>query len=263
MKDITDIKKTDYLAAFLDNKIIRTRPFGPNKLGEKAYDRVEKIVAALHLLTSHIQADEPLRQLARKTGLQLLNNLLLLRDEMRVSNSSKIKNTRSSIRELISLLRILAVSGFISIQNAEVLIDAVDELSTLISSAQRSPLSESVLIVKENLLGASFNDKLRNSVAGQVSRSARITPQNKQDLMDITDSKELKDSTFPYKDNIRANRVKSILDTLGSGELGIKDISGQLPEYSEKMIQRELAALILSGKVRKSGFKRWSRYAIV
>ena len=59
-------------------------------------------------------------------------------------------------------------------------------------------------------------------------------------------------------------RAQTILGILKSqGIIGIKDISSNLPEYSEKMIQRELAHLIVLGRVKKSGFKRWSKYAFV
>ena len=47
------------------------------------------------------------------------------------------------------------------------------------------------------------------------------------------------------------------------GTLGIKDISANLPQYSEKMIQRELADLVLANKINKTGEKRWSRYQVV
>jgi DNA-binding HxlR family transcriptional regulator len=47
------------------------------------------------------------------------------------------------------------------------------------------------------------------------------------------------------------------------GELGIKDVVSNLPEYSEKMIQRELAELVAAGRVKKTGLKRWSRYTYI
>lgn len=46
------------------------------------------------------------------------------------------------------------------------------------------------------------------------------------------------------------------------GILGIKDIASNLPQYSEKMIQRELASLVQKGFVQKTGAKRWSRYQV-
>jgi DeoR/GlpR family transcriptional regulator of sugar metabolism len=58
-------------------------------------------------------------------------------------------------------------------------------------------------------------------------------------------------------------RTQSILEILKtSGSMGIKDICSNLPEYSEKMIQRELSELVEVGTVQKTGLKRWSRYSV-
>src|SRR3989338_7552839 len=117
MDDIKDIRRSDSLSRFLDGHVVRTSPFGRNASGEKSYRRAERLVAALHILTSHVQEDEPIRHSIRTVGIKLLSDILALRDEMRTSNSSKIRVAQSTIRELISLVRMLAVSGLISIQN--------------------------------------------------------------------------------------------------------------------------------------------------
>ena len=86
-------------------------------------------------------------------------------------------------------------------------------------------------------------------------------------------TEKIKDNT--YDQNIKTEikghektrlngRTQAILEVLRTGgELGIRDVASQLPEFSEKMIQRELAALVEKGTVKKLGEKRWSRYAIV
>ena len=43
----------------------------------------------------------------------------------------------------------------------------------------------------------------------------------------------------------------------------IKDIMEKAPDYNEKMIQREIIALIDDGTVIKEGERRWSRYSLV
>jgi len=59
-------------------------------------------------------------------------------------------------------------------------------------------------------------------------------------------------------------RAQAVLEILKSqGTIGIRDIASNFPEYSEKMIQRELARLIALGRVKKIGFKRWSKYSFV
>ncbi len=100
-------------------------------------------------------------------------------------------------------------------------------------------------------------------------------------FMDIQEnaSKDIKD-TLGIKDKTTLKDIAHASNTVGNsgglsvreqgimgilragGEFGIRDITANLPEYSEKMIQRDLLALVLSGKVKKTGLKRWSRYSI-
>jgi predicted HTH transcriptional regulator len=46
-------------------------------------------------------------------------------------------------------------------------------------------------------------------------------------------------------------------------DISIKDISLAFTDCSEKTIQRELNALVLKGKIKKTGSKRWSRYSVI
>jgi hypothetical protein len=47
------------------------------------------------------------------------------------------------------------------------------------------------------------------------------------------------------------------------GQSTIKDISGKLPDLSEKTIQREITFMINQGYLIKQGERRWSRYSLV
>jgi len=255
MDDTKDIQNRGQIARFLDDTTIRTNPFGPNVSSERAYRRAERVVAAVFLLTKHISPDESVRARSREKGIILLTNILNLRDEMRSTGSVAFQNTLASIRELISLVRMLSVGGFVSPQNASIVAEALDELGNFLATSQRSTLSESVVLSKEEFF------------AGAVLSQSRVA------VSDIKDILLKKDESLSEKDKIKkvvsdntvrfSIRGEAIFQILKSkGELGIKDISSNLPEYSEKMIQRELAALTAMGRVKKSGFKRWSRYSL-
>ena len=259
MDELKDAQKTNNVSRFVDGQIVRTNPFGDNRAGERAYRRAERIAAAIHLLTNHIARDEPVRLKVRSGGADLLGKVLQLRDEMRATQSVNLHGLQSLIRELISLVRILAVSGFVSMQNANIMIEALDELGTYLTASQRSILAESVSLSREELMD------IRSTYAQHANRA----------IKDVKDTTTVKDAdTTSDKEKVSVNarqtegqitlRGQSIMDVLRSGgSLGIRDISSNLPEYSEKMIQRELAGLITLGKVRKLGLKRWSKYAIV
>lgn len=257
MDDAKDIKKTDQLAKFLDDQSVRIRPFGRNLSGERAYARAERIVAALYLLSSHIPANEPTRLVVRDLGLQLLKSLISLKEEMRNANSEAAAAVFSLLRELISVIRLQAISGHVSIQNAEVMISAIDELGNFLQAAQKSPLSESIVFSKEDFL-TSPQPLTRPGV-----RPRETISRTERELKDSTVRNELSDTSLVPERAIVKPRSQAILDILrAGGEMGIRFIAGHLPEYSEKMIQRELAGLIREGKVKKTGFKRWSAYSL-
>ncbi len=261
-----DIQKIDYLAKILDGYAVRTNPFGRNVSGERAYRRAERVVSALHILTNHVPGQEPSRIQMRRISVELLSNILALRDEMRTPTSAVFHTIQSSIRELISLVRILSVSGHVSMQNANIVSEALDELGNFLVTSQRSTLTESILFSKDDLMGGP--ELARMSGVGEMS----ITDtQRKVSYRGINQTKDV----GVIKDNERTDnkhsgsqemdvRSEAILGILKSqGVLGIKDISSNLPEYSEKMIQRELASLVANGRIKKTGLKRWSRYEIV
>ncbi|MBI4079659.1 hypothetical protein HY414_00315 [Candidatus Kaiserbacteria bacterium] len=250
MDDIKDASKRDLPSKFLDSTTIRTEAFGQNISGDRAYRRAERIAAAVHLITNHVQREEPVRLAARSASLALLSSILKLRDEMRGHESHTLRNTEGIIRKLISLVRILSVSGRVSIQNAEILAGALDELGVFLASSQRTSLSESAPLSRDDFaLGAA---------QAHVAISDRTKKIRRRVVKDISAQ-----GSVPESAASRTGRADEIIGVLGShGQLGIKDIAANLPEYSEKMIQRELKSLVSRGRVKKIGAKRWSTYAL-
>jgi hypothetical protein len=255
-ESVKDMRDVSNVLLILDSIVIRTNPFGANISGENSYKRAERISAALHLVTNHVPDDEPIRASIRHKGLDLLSLILELRSGFRGAASEKGQEALATIRELISLVRLLAVSGFISVQNANVIAEAVDELGSLIVVSQRSSLAEQLTITREQLVPPA-------SQAAVFSKPERPVGIQRSATQKRTVQKDEPDSS-PAGSIISAQRAERILDILKiRGMLGIRDISSNLPQYSEKMVQRELAGLVDGGKVRKIGAKRWSRYQLV
>lgn len=260
MDEIKDIQRTDSVSRFIDQHSVRTNPFGENRAADRAYRRAERIAAGLHMLTSHISDQEPVRSEVRSAAALVLSDVLKLRDEMRSAHSHSVAELQGRIRYLISLVRIMSVSGFVSQQNATTVIEALDELGTYIVASQRSVLSENISISREDLVDV---------------RMPTYRPVQSRNVRDMSDVKDIKDNTATKDNRDVSNnsgdsignvsvRVQSILEILKvGGSLGIKDISANLPEYSEKMIQRELLDLATRGAIKKTGLKRWSKYSLV
>jgi len=259
--DFTGVqKRQNPIEGFFQRTSIKTNPFSGNRSAERAYARTERIVAAIHLLTNHIDTNEPLRTAVRARSLALLEDVLAIRDEMRSQESSEIVSLRTSIRLLISHLRMMVASGFVSHQNADMVIESIDELGNFVASSQRSTLSETISLVREDF------DPPRSSIGQHVQHRGLIKDIKDRDV--VKDNSDLKDTQgVSFSSKLEGNitdRKQGILEILRSGgQFSIRDISSNVPQYSEKMVQRELAELVALGLVKKTGLKRWSRYSLL
>lgn len=246
-KDILrETQKSNPLVRFFDKQTIRTNPFGGNQSADRAYRRAERLVAALYLVTNHIQQGEPIKISVRTGALLMLENFLALRNEMR-TDSQNVIASRASIRHQISLVRTLSVAGFLSIQNANIMIEGLDDLGAFLNASQNSPLSDTFPLSQESLTD------IRE---GHAKDTHMIKDRDiVKDMNVMSDIASLKKGL-----HVREDGIIAVLRS--GGELGIRDIAANLPEYSEKMIQRHLVDLIEAGRVQKTGLKRWSRYSV-
>lgn len=239
MSDISGHKKD------IDIKTSNIEAFGSNVSANRLYRRSEKMLAAVYLITAHMPDTEPLRLRLRACGVSLLAQTLLLRKHMRLPESSQHQVVISSLRELSTLVQMLPVGGFVSRSNADILFAAIEELSLLLTAAQQSYLGDDPVLRSVDMTeGEPSQNK------GHFIKDSRKYEQKSEQIRVIDQAKDTITA--------RKERIFGLLTT--QNPLGIKDISAQLPEYSEKMIQRELSALTQAGKVRKVGAKRWSRY---
>ncbi len=255
MSDIKLVKETqkNRMEEFLDSAVLRTNPFGDNISAEQGYKRAERITAAVHLMTSHIEQDEPMRHSLRSESIFLLDYALLIQGELRAVGSEHVRKMQGSIRKLISLVRLAGISGRVSNQNAHILVDALDDLGSFLTTAQRSSLAEAFPLTREDLVPRVEAVKREIRIPVVLKKSPQTRP-----LKDMS----VKDSV--RKDGASESRAARILEILKKGGLlGIKDIVALLPEYSEKMVQRDLASMADAGQVKKVGEKRWSKYEVV
>lgn len=250
MDNQKDIQKVNLLSHIL-GRPIRTSPFGENRVAERVYRRAERIAAAAYLVTNHLPETEPARASLRSESNELLAEILKIRDGMRAPEAPQISRVLEKVRAMISMSRLLASSGLISLQNLDVLIEALDELGTYITSSQRSALAERVTLTREELIDTSFTENIKDKSVTSVR--------------DITKVRDVRTGAYRNGDRKKTAevRVRNILDIVKTGgELGIKEIAANFPEIGEKTLQRELSELVVKGQLRRIGLKRWSKYAL-
>lgn len=256
MDYLKDTRGVQEVSKFLDNQQFKTNPFGQNISGEQAYRRAERIATAIHLLTNHIPDDEPARSHARALAREMLSVILSMRDGFRASGGVKVRSVHACIRELISLVRILAISGFISFQNADTINAALDELGHFLAAAQRTMLAENVALSPDDFVVKAEHQER----PPQIKKTSVI-----KDIKDIKDTSETEGNSLDTKekDTNTSSRSIVIYNVLKQGPaLGIKDISAYFPEVSEKTVLRVLNDMIVARQVRATGEKRWRKYTI-
>ncbi len=191
----------------------------------------QKIIAALFLITGHLPEADPMRLELRDLAVQLSTPDTMLRREL------------STL--ITTLLGAAALARLVSESNARIIeaelkyfADPFSVHDGIISSL--FPVSPDV----------AYKGQLANKRTTDTNMS--VTP--KSALSVLTDKKNVTTAT-------KSNRQEKILSYINDRKsANIKDISSLFPDVSEKTIQRELSALVASGKIRKHGNKRWSLY---
>ena len=233
-------------------------------------DRAQKIVAALYLLTNHIDIENPLRLEIRTAATQMLKAVLL---------GSKIDDIKNTI---LSFLSVAVLTKEVSPENASI-IEA--ELSTL--KVHHMQVSEPVLshifmnekdhalveakeTAKVQEVSSLKSLEIRQHISGpdvrEVNASKETSSFQKPKLSDISTQAsrgQVIDNNVPNKKDEKKARRGRVLEYLSKTELrSIKDISKFFTDCSEKTIQRELNDLVDDKIIIRVGDRRWSTYKL-
>ena len=232
---------------------VEANPFAADPVRERFFNRSERIVLALFLVTNHVPQVETLRKSVRYSGDELIQKALSIKDASHSTVGDQISEIIATIRHLVVLVRLLMTGGFISSLNARALIEALDELGLS---------SQTLLTGEHTFTRTDFFPREEMLFQGRnVQKDIKETESFVQHDS-LTKKTKINDVIGHIKKDT-SDRVQLILGTLStSSGLSIKEVRSQVPQFSEKMIQRELAILVLDGRVRKMGEKRWSRYSL-
>ncbi len=234
--------------------------------------KTDKIAAAVHLLSDFFPEQDPLRLELRSSSLQVLSRTLS-------SSHQKKEEAVVAIHALLSHLQVAYYAMRISEMNWLVLKRELEMvLSYLDSRFNRE--GESVLSTSffegESLpdapalpLGAARPDPLITAPVyyqGQNKGQYKTVLKNQERISvnvpnNATYQTKEKPSIRPLK-NLRKEDIVSFFKKTKNSDVSIKDITAVIKDCSEKTIQRELLALVEENVLKKSGERRWSRYAL-
>lgn len=203
------------------------------------YLKAGRIMQVLFLLSEQGRHDD-LENAARRSG-HLAGDIAHL-----AAGELEIATVLADVFSLISGVQMLFGSGRLNKETAQLLQGEYETLAErLVRGSNPSPF-----VTAEDLSVPELPGNI--SLLGSQTFAKTASPMG------------FKDSSDKGQNKGQSNRMSLILDLVRKKKsLSIKEIAAVIKDCSEKTIQRELAALIAQGLVRKVGERRWSLYVPV
>ncbi|MEO5646624.1 MAG: DeoR family transcriptional regulator [Candidatus Paceibacterota bacterium] len=194
----------------------------------------QKIAAALYLVSGHLSDTDPLRNALRTHAVTL-------------SISSHDGHKTDAAHAVEGLLNTAVIAGLISEKNASIISLELRHYVVHVST-EPDTISHLFTPVSDTQIMKPHNPANMSHKMSYTNRPVTINNPLKIPLVNENKSKR-QDAILSF-----INERKSV---------AIKDIAALFSDTSEKTIQRELSALVASGKITKRGEKRWSIYLSV
>lgn len=254
--------------------------------------KVAQISKALHLVTKHVDKNEPICESLRRSSVDLVINFydLLAVDHQTSMQEQKCEFLLHNLYKTGSLIQLAQVSQCISLQNSLIIEREVLKLIQLVDSFKKTLAQprETYKQIEHSVITEIFSStesykrepqKEVVNVALESNHQEQVRPkptipvaqnQSKEKLVVTpkpTSSESVKSfvpSQLVERDNDGIRRQALITKLVRDKQaVTIKDITSILPHVSEKTLQRDLTSLSEKGLVRKEGERRWAKYLAV
>lgn len=248
--------------------------FSNDSYGLFVFQKTEKIVKAVYLLTSLMSDKEPMKERSRTLVNGILENVLNVSE--RVWNEDKNnKKILSSISEIILLFEVAEYTGMMSKMNKQIINTELQKLSNFIISSSENSSSAKV-VFEQNMFDKNydyvpkntFNDlsfsNNQNTIQKDDEQTLNIINKGQDEMSDMSLNNKTSFIKIVHpqkKIKDKNNRQDIIFKMLNGGaKLTIKDFAKNIKGCSEKTIQRELISMLEKGVLKKEGERRWSKY---
>lgn len=266
-----DIKKTD-INTYGQSDVSDIKSLPDMSSYEFANKKTEKLVTALYMVSDCMDTDDALKGKIRLLGVELLSDIYKLSTLSSIEKHTYISTSLVHIYELLSFIEIAYTIGFISEMNTVILKKEFSVLVADLKSNQSKDkhftftLDQKMFDLPELKSGTENDSEF--DYKGQLSIKDKRTTfntmsfiNNKSPLQNFQIKKTNSTVTNLADRQDRTDKIISLIKD--KKEVSIKDISLAFTDCSEKTIQRELNSLVSKGQLKKTGAKRWSRYAIL
>jgi hypothetical protein len=222
------------------------------------FKKVEKITAALYLISSLLKDTEPLKWELREKAVSMISSSIALNSIEPSDKNSVLQSLFSVSLETLTLLSIASIAGLISEMNYSILKNEIELVVSLLKEKVMEDTAKAGYILSDSFFRTDFKMEPRTDAgAGDV-------PQGQLNLDTNTNSPSKLKSREKIALKDKKNDRKTMITTLLQKEsnLTIKDFVKVIHGCSEKTIQRELLELVEKGVIKKEGERRWSTYSL-
>lgn len=231
--------------------------------------QVEAISKAVYLVTGLFEENEPLKMSLRRVAVDCIENT----------------NKKYSLIKLNSLIKLSKDIDLISSMNADILSKVIDEQLSILNLEEKTNIKNKddikiddvfTLDNPESYTG-DVKEKVNtiNPVAINHADAVIVNKGNEKSSLMTDDISEKKIPNITIHNNTQniktinnismdiGSRRKRILEIVKTrGAVTINEFIDSIKGCSSKTIQRELTSLVLSGTLKKTGERRWSRYSL-
>lgn len=209
--------------------------------------QVEAISRAVYLVTNLFEDDEPLKMSLRRVSIECVEN----------------SDIKSSFLKLSSLIKLSQEIGLITNMNAELLLRVIQDQLVHIEKVE---MKDEVNIVSVLDIQMDFEKTTREMIVIDNKEKTEVVSEDtvEKKLSNITINNNTQNiktiNNISMDIGSRRKRILEIVKTRGA--VTINEFIEAIKGISSKTIQRELTSLVLSGTLKKTGERRWSKYSL-
>jgi hypothetical protein len=229
--------------------------------------KMQKVVTALYMVTDLIPHKDPIRKDLRNRSVEALSLLSTISVKNSIQAQKTITRTQAVIEGIVNVLKTSVSIGFVSDMNFKLITQSL--------SLMQDDLNKKYGLLKnQDVRSRTFHNRAveeyvlpTNLFEFSDNKTKEKTQMYKTSNIPVVSDTKMSDTSVKKspKTQMSSNtREEAVIDLIQEkGEVSVSDVSLRFSEVSEKTIQRILVKLVESGRLQKTGEKRWSRYSIV
>lgn len=227
--------------------------------------KIERTIVAVAFIISVSKKDSVYKVQAEQHVAALLVSLKCFAKEMSFTAFNEVRYEASVVH---ALLRLLVATGCVRADLValvqDVLMSALEELARLWVSETDVPANELHVARVQEILTSSEDGV--NDVGGvrmHTEMKTQFAEQRNVRVSTVRVQKSSARSLSAVQPRVREQRTEDIYMYIKeAGRVTVPQVAARFTEVSGKTIQRELVSLLLSGRITKTGDRRWTVYSL-